>query len=183
MCGPTGIGVLYGKKELLENMPPYQGGGDMIKTVTKKESTWADLPSKFEAGTPNIAGAIGLGAAVDYLESAGRKNIHDYEQELLKYALSRMLKVSGLEILGPSNTKERGAIIAFNLTGIHPHDIAQVLSEKNICIRAGHHCAQPLISYLNLNASARVSFYFYNTKEEIDKFIEALEEVKNQFKL
>lgn len=183
ICGPTGIGVLYGKEKILEAMPPFMGGGEMIKTVDLKRSTWNDLPHKFEAGTPHIAGAIGLGAAIDYLEGIGLDEIHDYEGKLLKYTLEKMKNISGIKIFGPSDTTDRGAVIAFTLDGVHPHDIASLLGEKNICLRAGHHCAQPLAECLGVPATARLSLYFYNTEEDIDKFIAGLEDIKTKFKL
>jgi len=174
MCGPTGIGVLHAKEELLQDMPPFMGGGDMIRSVQIGGSEWNDLPYKFEAGTPNIAGAIGLGAAVDYLNSIGMENIHKHEQELLSYSLKTMKEIPLLKIHGPQNEMDRGAIISFSLSGIHPHDLATILGEKGICVRAGNHCAQPLMEFLQVPATTRVSFYFYNAKEEIDFFIQEL---------
>lgn len=183
MLGPTGIGVLYGKKNLLENMPPFMGGGDMIRSVTCKESTWNILPYKFEAGTPNIAGAIGLGAAVEYLEKIEMETIHNYEKKLGEYALSKLKSVKGLKLFGPQEMNERGATYSFSLQGIHPHDLASILSERGVCIRAGHHCAQPLMDRLKVPATARVSLYIYNTQEEIDRMIKSIEEAKKIFKL
>ncbi|MGE3279174.1 MAG: cysteine desulfurase [Candidatus Altimarinota bacterium] len=181
MCGPTGIGVLHAKEELLHEMPPFMGGGDMIRSVQITGSEWNDLPYKFEAGTPNIAGAIGLGAAVDYLNSIGMEHIHEKEQELLSHALKMMKEIPQLTIHGPLNEKDRGAIISFSLSGIHPHDLATILGEKGICVRAGNHCAQPLMEFLNVPATTRISFYFYNTKEEIDAFIQELQSAQSMF--
>ena len=178
MCGPTGIGVLYGRKELLEKMEPVEFGGEMIDTVELYESTWKELPHKFEGGTPIIAGAIGLGAAIDFLSEVGMDNIHQYEQELVRYALERLREIEGLTIYGP---KERGGLVTFNLGDIHPHDVATVLDSYGIAVRAGHHCAQPLMRWLKVTATARASFYFYNTKEEIDRLVEGLLKAKEYF--
>ncbi len=171
MCGPTGIGVLYGKRELLQEMPPFLYGGDMIKAVFKKETIFNDLPYKFEAGTPNIAGAIGLGAAIDYIQNLGLENIHKYETDLVKYGLAKLAKIPGITIYGPKTSKNRGGSISFNVKGIHPHDLATALDEKGICIRSGNHCAMPLHDLIGESASARASFYFYNTKQEVDKLV------------
>jgi cysteine desulfurase/selenocysteine lyase len=181
MCGPTGIGVLYAREALLEEMPPFLGGGEMIRTVTKEGSTWNDLPYKFEAGTPNIAGAIGLGAAVDYLNSLGMKDIQEKEKELCEYALQGLSSIEGLKIYGPQNSEMRGAVISFEVSGIHPHDLATLLGEENICIRAGNHCAQPLMEYLQVAATSRMSFSFYNTKEDIDRAIVAIKKAQQLF--
>lgn len=181
MCGPTGVGVLQAKAELLEAMPPFLGGGDMIRSVQIAGSEWNDLPYKFEAGTPNIAGAIGLGAAVDYLESVGMKKIHEIEMDLLEYALEQMKKIKELKIFGPLDSKDRGAIISFLLPGIHPHDLATVLGERGVCVRAGNHCAQPLMEFLKVPATTRISFAFYNTKEDIDAFIEGVKAAQKLF--
>lgn len=183
LCGPTGIGVLFAKEELLEAMPPFLGGGEMIKTVTKEGSSWNDLPHKFEAGTPHIAGAIGLGAAVDYLESIGMENIHAYGQELLSHALEKLSAISKIKIYGPQDSDKRGAVIPFGIEGIHPHDIASLLAEKNICVRAGHHCAQPLADCMGVKATVRMSLYFYNTREEVDVFAEEINSIIKKFKL
>jgi cysteine desulfurase/selenocysteine lyase len=181
MAGPTGIGILYGKRDILEAMPPYQGGGDMIATVTLEGSTWNELPYKFEAGTPSIAEAIGLGAAVDYLSSIGMEKIHQHEQMMTAYALERLAEVSGLTVYGPK-AEQKGAVAAFTLDGVHAHDVAQILDSYGIAVRAGHHCAMPLHQELGLPATARASFYLYNTVEEIDKLIEGLEAVKKTFR-
>lgn len=180
MAGPTGIGILYGKRDVLDSMPPYQGGGDMISTVTLEGSTWNDLPYKFEAGTPSIAEAIGLGAAVDYLAEIGMENIHTYEHMLTAYALEQMATVDGLTLYGPDASK-KGAVAAFTLEHAHAHDVAQVLDSYGVAVRAGHHCAMPLHSILCINASARASFYIYNTFEEIDTLVESLAKVKDTF--
>lgn len=183
MLGPTGIGVLYGKKELLEVMDPFLGGGEMIKEVHLREASWNELPWKFEAGTPNIAGAIGLGAAVDYLNNIGMKNVREHEKELTEYALDKMMEIKGISIYGPKNVELRGGVISFNLGDIHPHDLASILDNEGIAIRAGHHCAQPLAERLNVVGTARASFYIYNTEWEIDYLVNALEKVRKVFKL
>jgi cysteine desulfurase/selenocysteine lyase len=179
MCGPTGSGVLYGKRELLEKMPPFMGGGDMIRRVTLDGSTWNDLPYKFEAGTPAIAQAIGLGLAVDYLTAIGMDKIHRHEQIMTEYALDRLAEVAGLTVYGPSS-EQKGAVAAFTLDGAHAHDVAQVLDAYGIAVRAGHHCAMPLHHVLDVTATARASFYLYNTLEEIDMLAETLEKVKDK---
>lgn len=182
MCGPTGIGVLYGKRQWLEQMEPVEFGGEMIDFVNLFDSTWKELPWKFEAGTPNIAGAIALGAAVDYLNEIGMENIHRYEQELVDYVLPKLHEIDGITTYGPQDPKHHTGVIAFNLDGIHPHDVATALDMEGIAVRAGHHCAQPLMNYLNLPATARASFYFYNTKEDADRLIEAIQATKGFFK-
>jgi len=179
MLGPTGVGVLYGKKELLEKMPPFLYGGDMIKEVGFEKTTWNNLPWKFEAGTPNVAQAIGLGVAIDYLNKIGMEDIRDYEKELTEYALKKLKEIDGIKIYGP---EQRGSIVSFNLEGIHSHDICTIVDREGICIRGGHHCAMPLMTILGINGSARASFYFYNTKEEVDLLIEGLKKVKKVFK-
>ena len=179
MLGPTGIGVLYGKKELLNQLQPFLYGGDMINEVTFQNATWNKLPEKFEAGTPNIAGAIGLAAAIDYLKNIGIENIEEREKELFEYAMKKMKKIKGIKIYSPKNSS---SIISFNLEGIHSHDIATILDSKNICIRAGHHCTMPLMNKLGIAGTARLSLYFYNTKEDIDSLIQGLEEAKKIFK-
>lgn len=181
MCGPTGIGVLYGKRQLLEQMPPWMGGGDMISRVTLDGSTWNELPYKFEAGTPIIAGAIGLGAAVDYLSALGMDKIHAHEQMLIGYALQRLAEVPGLTVYGPSDASQKGAVAAFSMQGIHAHDVAQVLDSQGIAVRAGHHCAMPLHDHLQLPATARASFYLYNTVAEIDALVTALYHTRHVF--
>lgn len=181
MLGPTGIGVLYGKSELLESMPPFLGGGEMIREVHTTGSSWKDLPYKYEAGTPNISGAIGLGAAVDYLRGIGMRNVHDYEKQITSYALEQMKQVEGLAIYGPMDVERRVGVVSFNLGDIHPHDLASILDEEGVAIRSGHHCAQPLMEFLELPATSRASFYIYNSKEEVDVFIDALEKARKLF--
>lgn len=178
MCGPTGIGVLYGKKALLENMEPAEFGGEMIDFVGLYESTWKELPWKFEAGTPIIAGAIGLGAAIDFLEEIGLDEISRHEHKLAAYALERFRQLDGVTVYGP---EERAGLVTFNLDDVHPHDVATVLDAEGIAVRAGHHCAQPLMKWLDVTATARASFYLYNTEEEIDKLVEALQKTKEYF--
>ncbi|WP_242242918.1 cysteine desulfurase SufS [Bacillus cereus group sp. BfR-BA-01309] len=178
MCGPTGIGVLYGKKELLNNMEPIEFGGEMIDFVDLQESTWKELPWKFEAGTPIIGNAIGLGAAIDFLEEIGLDNIEKHEHELAQYALERLSEVDGVTIYGP---KHRAGLVTFNIDDVHPHDVATVLDVEGIAVRAGHHCAQPLMKWLKASSTARASFYLYNTKEEIDTFVESLIKTKEYF--
>jgi cysteine desulfurase/selenocysteine lyase len=180
MCGPTGIGVLYGKKHLLEAMPPYQGGGDMIKKVYLRTFVPNSLPHKFEAGTPAIAEAIGLGAAVDYLSAIGMDHISAYEHQLITYALERLEEVPGVKLFGPAADK-KGGVASFTFEGIHPHDVAQILDMDGIAVRAGHHCAMPLHDKFNLPATTRASFYLYNLPEEIDRLIEGLYKVKAIF--
>ncbi|PFE54058.1 cysteine desulfurase [Bacillus cereus] len=178
MCGPTGVGVLYGKKELLNNMEPIEFGGEMIDFVDLQESTWKELPWKFEAGTPIIGNAIGLGAAIDFLEEIGLHNIERHEHELAQYALERLSEVDGVTIYGP---KHRAGLVTFNIEDVHPHDVATVLDVEGIAVRAGHHCAQPLMKWLKASSTARASFYLYNTKEEIDTFVESLIKTKEYF--
>jgi cysteine desulfurase/selenocysteine lyase len=179
MFGPDGVGVLWGRGELLESMPPYQGGGDMIKQVSFAGTTFRGIPERFEAGTPNISGAIGLGAAVDYLNDIGHEEIERYEQELLEYATLAMGEVEGLRIHGTAPDKV--GVISFTMEGIHPHDIGTILDTEGVAIRAGHHCAQPLMDYLQVSGTARASFAFYNTREEVDVLVEAIEKVKKLF--
>ena len=181
MLGPTGIGVLYGKTRLLEDMPPFLGGGEMIKEVHTSGATWKDLPYKYEAGTPNIAGAIGLGAAVDYLRKIGMNNVQLHEKEITSYAIRRMEEVKGLTIYGPRDVEHRVGAVSFNLGDIHAHDLASIMDEEGIAIRSGHHCAQPLMEFLNIPATSRASFYVYNTKDEVDIFINALEKARKLF--
>jgi cysteine desulfurase/selenocysteine lyase len=178
MCGPTGIGVLYGKKSLLNKMEPIEFGGEMIDFVGLQESTWKELPWKFEGGTPIIAGAIGLGAAIDFLTDIGLDAIQQHEHELAEYAMERMSEIEGLVIYGP---KHRAGLVTFNLDDVHPHDVATVLDAEGIAVRAGHHCAQPLMKWLNATATARASFYLYNTKDEIDTFVKGLSTTKEYF--
>ncbi|HEX8598839.1 MAG TPA: cysteine desulfurase [Chloroflexia bacterium] len=180
MCGPTGIGVLYGKRKLLEAMPPFLGGGDMIGTVTLEGFTPNELPWKFEAGTPAIAEAIGLGAAVDYLSGIGMSNLHRYEQELTVYALERILPMRGVRVYGPP-AENKGGVVSFEIEGVHPHDIATILDGEGICIRAGHHCCQPLMHHLDVPALARASFYLYTTREDVDALVEGIVKVQGIF--
>ncbi|WP_026694586.1 cysteine desulfurase [Peribacillus kribbensis] len=181
MCGPTGIGVLYGKKQLLENMEPVEFGGEMIDFVDQYESTWKELPWKFEGGTPIIAGAIGLGAAIDFLESIGLDEIEAHEHKLAAYALEQMSGIDGMTIYGPKSAAQRAGVITFNLSDVHPHDVATVLDADGIAVRAGHHCAQPLMRWLKVSATARASFYLYNTEEDIDKLVQGLVKTKEYF--
>ncbi len=176
MFGPTGVGILYGKRERLEQLPPYQSGGDMIKSVTFEKTIYNDLPYRFEAGTPNIGGGMGLGAAIDYLNDLDMQGIHDLEQDLLKYATEQILTVRGVRIIGTA--REKAAVLSFVMEGIHPHDIGTILDTEGIAIRTGHHCAQPVMIRFGIPATARASFAFYNTKEEVDAFIRALHKVK-----
>ena len=181
MLGPTGIGVLYGKEEILNQMNPIEFGGEMIDFVYEQEATWKELPWKFEAGTPNIAGAIALGAAVDYLSALGMENIHAYEQELVDYVLPKLQAIDGLTVYGPEDPTQHAGVIAFNIDGLHPHDVATALDYEGVAVRAGHHCAQPLINHLGISSAARASFYIYNTKEDCDKFVEAILATKEFF--
>ncbi|MFD2444513.1 cysteine desulfurase [Bacillus sp. CGMCC 1.16607] len=181
MCAPTGIGVLYGKKKLLENMEPIEFGGEMIDFVELYDSTWKELPWKFEGGTPIIAGAIGLGAAIDFLEQIGLDQITEHEHKLAAYALEKMSTVEGISIFGPKDPAKRAGVVTFNLDDVHPHDVATVLDAEGIAVRAGHHCAQPLMRWLKQSATARASFYLYNTEEDIDKFVQGLIKTKEYF--
>lgn len=181
MLAPTGIGVLYGKKQLLERLSPVEFGGDMIEIVELDQSTWAELPTKFEAGTPNIAQAIALGAAIDYLNDIGMANVEAYIDELTAYAYQQLSTIDDLEIYGPPLDQPRGGLITFNVKGIHPHDLSTVLDTKGIAIRAGHHCAQPLMRWLQQGSTARASFYIYNTKEEIDALVTQIKYAKEFF--
>ncbi|EKU93143.1 Probable cysteine desulfurase [Alloiococcus otitis] len=181
MCGPTGIGVLYGKRKWLEAIEPAEFGGEMIQVVDLYDSTWADLPHKFEAGTPNIAGAIGLAAAVDYLQDLGMDQIFQHEHDLASYTLGRLQAKDGVTVFGPSDPDKRSGVIAFNIDGLHPHDVATALDLEGVAIRAGHHCAQPLMKYIKQPATARASFYLYNTKADADKLLEAIDKTKEFF--
>jgi cysteine desulfurase/selenocysteine lyase len=180
MCGPTGVGVLYGRRALLEAMPPFLGGGSMIRRVTLTGSTWADIPARFEAGTPAIAEVIGLGAACDYLSTIGMKQVYEHDQELVNYAYQRLSEVEGLRILGPTPT-QRSSLLSFTLGNIHPHDIAAILDSEGVAIRAGHHCAQPIHDHYDMIASARASFYLYNRKEEVDALVTGLHKAIDLF--
>ncbi|MGM0498958.1 MAG: cysteine desulfurase [Bacillota bacterium] len=181
MLGPMGIGVLYGKKDLLEKLPPFLKGGGMIEYVKEQDSTYAPLPEKFEAGTPNVEGAVGLQAAIEYLEKIGLDKIKEHELELTKYALEKMKQLDFVEIAGPLDLEARGGIISFNIKDIHSHDLATIVDSEGIAIRSGHHCAQPLMKFYGLNSTGRVSFYLYNTIEEVDRFLESLEKVREVF--
>lgn len=198
MLGPTGIGVLWGRREILESMPPFLFGGEMISRVSLDKSTWNELPWKFEAGTPNIAGAVGLGAAVDYLRNIGMENVRQHEIELTRYAIDRLSKIEGVTIIGPTPAHLRGVlgrsgahlggenragVISFNVGIVHAHDVASILDSEGIAIRSGHHCAQPLMDFLGISSAARASFYVYNTKEDVDRLIEGIEKVKKTFKM
>ena len=179
MLGPTGIGALWGKTELLDGIEPFMGGGEMIETVTMESSTWNEIPYKFEAGTPNFAQAVGLGAAVDYLKTIGMSTIAEHEKTLTAYALNKINQIEGIRIHGSAD--ERAGVISFNVDGIHPHDLAQFLNEDNIAIRVGHHCAQPLLSTLGETATARLSFYIYNDESDVDKFYNSLTNIRKYF--
>jgi cysteine desulfurase/selenocysteine lyase len=181
MCGPTGIGGLWGRRELLESMPPFQGGGDMIDVVELERSTFAPLPHRFEAGTPHIAGAVGLGAAVDFLDAVGRERILVHERDLMAYALRRLGSVPELRVFGPADVAERSGVISFTLADIHPHDLATILDAEGVAIRAGHHCTQPLMRRLGVPATARASFSLYNTREEVDRLVAALHRARHLF--
>ncbi|TRX40470.1 aminotransferase class V-fold PLP-dependent enzyme [Flavobacterium restrictum] len=176
ICGPTGTGILYGKEEWLNKLPPYQGGGEMIKEVTFEKTTYADLPHKFEAGTPNIAGGIVLGTAIDYMNSIGFDNIQEQELALLDYATKRLLEIDGLKIFGTAKAKT--SVVSFNIEGIHPYDIGTIIDKLGIAVRTGHHCAQPIMNFFNIPGTIRASFAFYNTKEEIDVMVEAVKKAK-----
>ena len=183
ILGPTGIGVLWGKRELLEVMPPFMFGGEMISKVSLNKSTWNELPWKFEAGTPDIAGAVGLGGAVDCLNKIGMENVRKHEIELVDYAIKRLSKVDDVTIYGPKDVKKRGGVVAFNVGQVHAHDVASILDEQGIAIRSGHHCAQPLVDFLGIKSAARASFYVYSTKEDVDRLVEGVLKVKEVFKV
>ncbi len=182
MLGPTGIGVLWTRRELLSQMPPFLFGGEMISKVQLAKSTWNELPWKFEAGTPDIAGAVGLGAAVDYLSKIGMENVRKHEIELVEYAVKRLSKIKDVQIIGSLDPKKRGGVVAFNVDDIHAHDVASILDSEGIAIRSGHHCAQPLMEYLGIKSAARASFYIYNDKSDVDKLVEGIEKVRKVFK-
>jgi cysteine desulfurase/selenocysteine lyase len=181
MCGPTGIGALWGRRERLEAMEPYQGGGEMISLVERDASTWADIPHKFEAGTPNMAGAVGMGAAVEYLSKVGRDGILAWEQELVRYALDRLADVPGITIYGPQSVERRSGVVPFTLDAAHPHDISTIVDMHGVAIRAGHHCAQLVMRRYGTAATARASFYIYNTRDDVDRLVESLGEVLEIF--
>jgi cysteine desulfurase/selenocysteine lyase len=182
MLGPTGVGVLYGRPELLEEMEPFLGGGEMIRKVTFEGATWNDLPWKFEAGTPNIADVIAFGAAIDYLNELGMENVREHEIEITDYALTRLSQLEGIVMYGPPDPRERGGVVSFNFGDLHPHDIGTVLDHHGVAIRAGHHCTQPLMRTLGVSGTARASFYIYNTPEEVDVLVDALEATRDFFK-
>lgn len=178
MCGPTGVGILYGKEEWLRKLPPYKGGGEMIATVTFEKTTYADLPHKFEAGTPNICGGIAFGAAIDYMNGVGFENIAIQEKELLEYGTQKLSEIEGVEIYGTKDLNRKASVISFNIKGIHPYDIGTIIDKLGIAVRTGHHCAQPIMDYYKIPGTIRASFAFYNTKEEIDIFVEAVKKAK-----
>ena len=182
MCGPTGSGGLWARRSLLESMPPYQGGGEMIRMVERDMSTWAEIPHKFEAGTPNIAGAIALGAAADFLDEVGFDAIAEHERELLSYALERLDDMGGITVYGPTDLDERSGVISFTMGDAHPHDISTILDSRGIAIRAGHHCAQLVMQHFGISATARASFYLYNSTDDVDRLIEGLASVKEIFR-
>jgi len=183
MLGPTGIGGLWGRREILEAMPPFHGGGDMIEWVELENSTYAPIPNKFEAGTPNIAGAVGLAAAADYLAEIGREAIVAHERQLLAYAIERLGEIPDLRVLGPRDLAERSGVVSFTLADIHPHDLATILDSRGVAIRAGHHCAQPLMKCLGVGSTARASFCLYNTLDEVDQLVDALQDARKRFGL
>lgn len=178
MCGPTGVGMLYGKEEWLRKLPPYKGGGEMIATVTFEKTTYADLPHKFEAGTPNICGGIAFGAAIDYMNEVGFDNIAKHEHELLVYGTKRLQEIEGVTIYGPTDLTKKASVISFNIENIHPYDIGTIIDKLGIAVRTGHHCAQPIMDFFKIPGTIRASFAFYNTKEEIDIFVEAVKKAK-----
>ena len=178
MCGPTGVGMLYGKEEWLRKLPPYKGGGEMIATVTFEKTTYADLPHKFEAGTPNICGGIAFGTAIDYMNAVGFDNIASYEKELLVYGTKQLLEIEGIEIYGPKDLNKKASVISFNFKGIHPYDVGTIIDKLGIAVRTGQHCAQPIMDFYKVSGTIRASFAFYNTKEEIDLMIEALKKAQ-----
>ena len=178
MCGPTGVGMLYGKEEWLRKLPPYKGGGEMIATVTFEKTTYADLPHKFEAGTPNICGGIAFGAAIDYMNEVGFDNIAKHEHELLVYGTKRLQEIEGITIYGPTDLTKKASVISFNIENIHPYDIGTIIDKLGIAVRTGHHCAQPIMDFFKIPGTIRASFAFYNTKEEIDIFVEAVKKAK-----
>ncbi|MGT2772084.1 cysteine desulfurase [Streptococcus marimammalium] len=181
MLGPTGIGVLYGKEELLNQLSPIEFGGEMIDFVYEQSATWKELPWKLEAGTPNISGAVTLGVAIDYLEEVGMKNIHQHEQELMSYVLPKLQEIPGITIYGPQSIEDRSSVISFNIEGLHPHDVATALDYEGIAVRAGHHCAQPLLNHLGVSSTLRASFYLYNTKNDCDRLVDAIIKTKEYF--
>jgi cysteine desulfurase/selenocysteine lyase len=183
MLGPTGVGILYVKREILEGMPPFIGGGDMIKEVHKQTTIYNDLPYRFEGGTSNIAGVIGFGAALDYLNKIGMDRVREHEIDITKYALAALTDFKNVKLYGPQDAIDRGGVISFNIADIHPHDLATIMNERGIAIRSGHHCAQVLMERLDVSATSRASFYIYNTKEEVDTFIDALDDARRIFRV
>lgn len=181
--GPTGIGILWGKSELLNEMEPFLYGGSMIETVTMTDATWAPAPRKFEAGVPNMAGAVGLGAALQYLSFLGMENVHAWESEITEYALKEISKIAGVEIIGPVNGEDRGAVVSFTIEGIHPHDVGQVLDQHGIAVRTGHHCAWPLMRKFGIAGTTRASFYVYNTFDDVDSLVEGIKSAQAFFKV
>ena len=181
MLAPLGIGVLYGKNELLEKMPPFLFGGDMIEYVYEQETSFAELPNKFEAGTQNVGGAVGLAKAIDYLENIGMDNVEKHEKELIKYALERLSMLDFLSVYGPKEIEKHASVISFNINGIHPHDVASILDSQNVCVRSGNHCAQPLLRFMGIDSTLRASFYIYNDKNDVDKLINALLKARDMF--
>ncbi|HQI21400.1 MAG TPA: aminotransferase class V-fold PLP-dependent enzyme, partial [Leptospiraceae bacterium] len=182
MLGPTGVGVLYGKRKLLEGMDPFLGGGDMILTVQKDSYLPAELPMKFEAGTPNIAGVVAFAIALEYLRQAGLSNIHQHEQEIVRYAVEEMKRVQGVTLYGTSDFASRGGVVSFNVDGVHPHDVGSILDEEGIAVRAGHHCCEPFMRKLDISGTVRASFYLYNGPEDVDALIRGIKRVKEIFK-
>ena len=181
MLSPLGIGVLYGKKDLLENMHPFLFGGDMIEYVYEQDTTFAPVPTKFEAGTQNVEGAVGLSSAIDYLNNVGMDNVENIEKDLLKYAMEELSKLDFITVYGPKNIEKRAGVISFNVNGVHPHDVASILDSQGVCIRSGNHCAQPLLRYMKLDSTCRASLYIYNTKEDIDRLVKALIKTRDMF--
>ncbi len=182
MLAPLGIGVMYGKKELLNGMTPFLMGGDMIEYVYEQDTTFAPLPNKFEAGTQNVEGVIGLGAAIDYIENLGYNKINELEKEVVYYAIEKLKKIEYLTLYLTPNKENHSAVISFNIKGVHPHDVASILDSEGVCVRSGNHCAQPLLRFLGIDSTCRASFYFYNTKEDVDKLVKALDKAYNMFK-
>ena len=181
--GPTGVGVLHGRREILQAMRPFLGGGDMIKRVDRQESTWNDLPWKFEAGTSMVAEAVGLGAAIDYLAGVGMERVRAHERDLTRYALERLAEIPGVRAIGPASADDRGGVISFEVDGMHPHDVADLINRENVCVRAGHHCAQPLMRRLGVAATARASFGLYNVRSDVDALVDALAKARAVFEL